>query len=286
MRSAVSLIPSATEIAVALGAGDHLVGLSDECRFVDGAPNAPVVSKGVIDPVGLEAVDAAVREQRGPLYELDAALVTRLSPDVVFAQDSCTVCAVPSETLVEAFELEGRPAPLLVSLDPADLEGVLDSFELVADALGLPGAGYLLADSCRERLAALPALPWRPRVLVLDWTAPAFSAGHWTPELVEAAGGIPVASAAGEPSREIDLEKAVAASDAVVVAPCGVPLPGAAGAAAVLRARVGGPELWCALDGRRFFSRPGPGLVAGAAALAGFLSGDGFPADLGVEVAA
>ena len=39
----------------------------------------------------------------------------------------------------------------------------------------------------------------RPRVAIIEWTDPPFTAGHWIPDLVTAAGGEPVAAQAGRP---------------------------------------------------------------------------------------
>ena len=51
----------------------------------------------------------------------------------------------------------------------------------------------------------------RPRVLAVEWLDPVFVAGHWTPQLIELAGGEDVVGFAGEPSQELDWE-ALAAS--------------------------------------------------------------------------
>src|SRR5579875_2208745 len=100
MAAALSLIPSATEIVIALGAADRLAAVSDDCRNVPGAEALPVVSRaalsGLMSPA---AIDRAVRSRLASdrsLYELDAAAIAALAPEVVFAQDECSVCALPS----------------------------------------------------------------------------------------------------------------------------------------------------------------------------------------------
>ena len=45
---------------------------------------------------------------------------------------------------------------------------------------------------------------WRPRVAQLEWLDPLFNAGHWTPELIEIAGGDSVTGIAGRPSATLD----------------------------------------------------------------------------------
>jgi iron complex transport system substrate-binding protein len=287
LRRAVSLVPSATDTVVALGAAGSLVGISADCDQPDASSPLPVVTRPVIDPsvagVDPSAVDAAVREQLASgalLYDLDVARVVALAPDVVFAQDSCSVCALPSSEVVAALSRLGVSCDV-VSLDPVSLEDVLATFAVVGGALGAEEAGVALEEACRRRLGALGgraagagagAGGGRPRVLVLDWVDPPFVAGNWVPDLVRAAGGDPLL-AAGGPSRQVSWDEALSSRpDVVVVAACGVDL--AAGAAAALETgrRFKGARV-IAFDGRVWFSRPGPRLVEGAEALAAWLSG-------------
>ncbi|MGO9195987.1 MAG: cobalamin-binding protein [Acidimicrobiales bacterium] len=292
MVRAVSLVPSATETVIELGARECLVGVSDDCLALKGSSGLPVISRAVLAGSSQRAVeiDAAVRstlESGGRLYELDGDLLRCLSPDIIFAQDQCSVCAVPSSAVLEALGPRAAAGCRTVSIDPHDLEGVLRTFGVIADAIGLIGAGGELAERCRQQLRGLFERPARARVLVLDWTEPAFVAGNWVPELVAAAGGTAVGARPGEPSHTIDLADFMGQIDAVVVAPCGLSLEEAAAAARALVVRW--PALrsarLCALDGRAWFSRPGPGLVEGTAALAAWLDAGILPAEIGVRIA-
>jgi iron complex transport system substrate-binding protein len=302
VRRAVSLVPSATDTAIALGAGGALVGISADCDQPEPASPRPVVTRPMIDPAAAAddpaGVDAAVRLQLaagGLLYELDVDQVVALAPDVVFAQDSCSVCALPSSEVVAVLSRVGLACDV-VSLDPADLEGVLATFPLVGRALGLEGAGMELEATCRARLDALGGAGSRaggsaeadgprsdgdvsdshaprPRVLVLDWVDPPFVAGNWVPDLVKLAGGEPVLAAAGAPSRQISWEEASSCQpELVVVAPCGLDLEAATPAAVEASEHLGAARV-VAFDGRVWFSRPGPRLVEGAEALAAWLCG-------------
>ena len=58
----VSLLPSATEIVYALGLGDDLIGVTDECDFPPEAVTKPVVSRSAL-PQG-RPLDVA-RDRRG-----------------------------------------------------------------------------------------------------------------------------------------------------------------------------------------------------------------------------
>ena len=106
----VSLLPSATEIVFALGLGDSLVGVTDECDFQPEAVMKPVVSRSALPqgrPLSAREIDQAVRgrlDAEEPLYVLDTDLLRREQPDVVLTQDLCRVCAVPSGQVHQALE--------------------------------------------------------------------------------------------------------------------------------------------------------------------------------------
>ncbi|HYJ62062.1 MAG TPA: cobalamin-binding protein, partial [Actinomycetota bacterium] len=122
-----SLLPSATEIVFALGLGDDLVGVTDECDHPAEAVTKPVVSRSALPQGRVQTarqVDGAVREQLAagqPLYMLDTELLRREHPDVILTQDLCRVCAVPSGQVQEALDRIGLPDAKVISLDPTTL---------------------------------------------------------------------------------------------------------------------------------------------------------------------
>ena len=111
-------------------------------------------------------------------------------------------------------------------------------------------------------------------MLLLEWTDPPFAPGHWVPEMVTLAGGVPTVGAAGEKSVRVTWEQALAdPPDVVVCAPCGYDLDGAADLAqAVIDSGVlpVGVPVW-AVDANASFARPGPRLVDGVESLAHIL---------------
>jgi iron complex transport system substrate-binding protein len=121
-------------------------------------------------------------------------------------------------------------------------------------------------------------------VLVLEWTDPLFSAGHWVPDMVRRAGGQEVMGKTGEKSRLIgDEELAGAAPEVIVVAPCGYALADTVSEAKVLLASgrlPQAPSAW-ALDANRLVSSPGPGVVHGIEVLSRVM----HPALFGVPAA-
>ena len=69
----------------------------------------------------------------------------------------------------------------------------------------------------------------RPPTLVLEWTDPAFTAGHWVPDLVTGAGGECLLGRRGQRSEGIEWSTiASSGAEVVIVAPCGYRLDGAA----------------------------------------------------------
>ena len=113
----VSLLPSATEIVYALGLGDSLVGVTDECDYPPDAVTKPVVSRSALPqgrPLSAREIDEAVRgrmDANQPLYLLDTDLLRREQPDVVLTQDLCRVCAVPSARCSRRWTCWGSPTP-------------------------------------------------------------------------------------------------------------------------------------------------------------------------------
>jgi iron complex transport system substrate-binding protein len=273
-----SLLPAATEIVTFIGAADRLVAVTFECAE-EARQRCPVVVDTAI-PAGLSPaeIDAWVRDRvaRGlPMYELDREALAALGPDLILTQDLCRVCALPSGTVEDACRLIGTDAEVL-SLDPHTLDDVLASIEAVGRAAGVPSAG--LVGDLRERLAAVERAVTgrpRPRVLVLEWTDPPFLAGHWVPELVSRAGGIPVGGAPGGRSVTTSWDD-LPEADLVVVAPCGFGLGAAVEQSAAVGARLPGMPL-IGIDSARFVVQPGPSLVDGVEALAWALHPDVVP---------
>ncbi|HEY4997306.1 MAG TPA: cobalamin-binding protein, partial [Solirubrobacteraceae bacterium] len=108
----------------------------------------------------------------------------------------------------------------------------------------------------------------------LEWLDPVFVAGHWTPQLIELAGGNDVLGLPGEPSETVSWEAVAAAEpEIVVVMPCGYDAPRARQEAlghAESLAALGAREL-VAVNASAYFSRPGPRLIDGLELLANLL---------------
>ena len=281
----VSLLPSATEIVYALGLGEELVGVTFECDEPPAARSEKAVVVGGRDTSGMTPgqIDNYVRAQLaagGDLYTLHAAALAALEPDLILTQDLCRVCALPSGHVEEALDYLGCQAEVL-SLDPHSLDEVLDSILTVGQRTGAADRAARLVGELRARLARTAARVAgrpRPRVAVVEWVDPPFTAGHWVPDLVMAAGGQPVAARPGAPSVRTSWSAiAAAAPEHVVVAPCGYHLPGVIGQAQSVARALPGVPVW-AIDADGIVVRPGPRLVDGVEAIASILHPDAVPA--------
>jgi len=271
----VSLLPSATEIVYALGLGDDLAGVTFECDEPPTARVEKTIVVGGLDTSDMTPgdIDRCVRARLAAgqdLYTLHARALAELAPDLILTQDLCRVCALPSGHVNEALDYLGCRADVL-TLDPHSLDEVLGSIVAVGQRAGVPERAEVLVAGLRERLgqvAARVAGLGRPRVAVVEWVDPPFTAGHWVPDLVTAAGGLPVAARPGVPSVETTWADIGAAEpDLVVVAPCGYHLAGAAEQALTAARELPGVPVW-AIDADGIVVRPGPRLVNGVEALA------------------
>jgi iron complex transport system substrate-binding protein len=214
------------------------------------------------------------------LYTLRADALAGLAPDLILTQDLCRVCALPSTQVSDALDFLGCRAEVL-SLDPYSLPEVLDTILAVGAAAGVPEKARQVVAALRarlDRLAAAVAGRPRPRVAVVEWVDPPFTAGHWVPDLVTAAGGEPVAARAGQRSVQTTWADLAAASpEIVLVTPCGFHLDGAAAQAAAVAPHFPAAQVW-AIDGDGLVVRPGPRLVDGVAAIAAILHPGVVPA--------
>jgi iron complex transport system substrate-binding protein len=279
----VSLLPSATEIVYALGIDDDLVGVTFECDEPAAARRDKTVVVGGRDTSSMTPaeIDAYVRSRLaagGDLYTLHAGALAALDPDLILTQDLCRVCAIPSGQVEDALDHLGCRADV-IALDPHTLDEVLDTLMVVGQRTGADDRARQLIDALRTRLTAVERaiahLP-RPRVAVVEWVDPPFTAGHWVPDMVRAAGGEPVAATPGARSVETTWPAIAAAQpDVVIVAPCGYHVDGAAMQANTVLDKVPAIPVW-AIDADGIVVRPGPRLVDGVEALAAALHG--FPA--------
>jgi iron complex transport system substrate-binding protein len=282
----VTLLPGATEIVAALGAGSLLAGVSHECDYPAWVSELPRLTSTPLDPsLPSGAIDAEVRRLREtgrPVIQVEAEVLGRLNPDLIITQDLCEVCAVADGVVHRLADVMPRP-PAILSLTGRTVAGVLEDIRRVARALDRPADGENLAAELRARLDRLaPQVRTRARLVCIEWLEPLYLAGHWVPDLVTAAGGIDVGAQPGAHSARSSW-RAVAAlePELAVVMLCGFDVARARRelerlesdeAASVL----GSLPVWV-LDGNAYSSRPGPRLVDGAERIRAAIRGDELP---------
>ena len=196
----VSLAPSATATVVALGAADTLVGVTRHCD-----PPADAGSNHDTTPVAV-----------GGWLTPDLDRVAALDPDVVLTSDDLQA-DLADDCRERGFNVRHE--------EPATLDEAVATFAARGTDVGRSAAGERLAVDSRDRLDRIAdAVADRPRPTVYceEWSDPPMAAGNWVPDAVRAAGGRYPFVAAGDRSREVDLETVEAANpDHVVVHVCG-----------------------------------------------------------------
>jgi iron complex transport system substrate-binding protein len=238
------------------------------------------VTRDILPP-GLSSaeIDAAVKERTlagESIYELDSEALHELGPDLIVTQALCSVCAVSYDD-VRAIAEEIDTQPMVISLDPHTVGEVLGDARTLAQATDAKDAAVDLVQEASARIDRIRLLTRnarRPRVAALEWLDPPFAAGHWTPQLIEYAGGEDILGFAGENSEERSWEEVAASEpDIVIVMPCGYDAEIAHREAEMHRdqlAALGAGEV-VAVDAAAYFSRPGPRIIDGLELLAHIL---------------
>ncbi|CAB4934233.1 unannotated protein [freshwater metagenome] len=283
----MSLVPHATELLFALGLGDRVVGVTHGCDHPEGARGLPRVTSSALpdglDAAGIDAAVSGLAREGAASDRLDADLLERLRPDLVITQALCSVCAVSHDEVVAI--ARGLPGPpQVLALDPHTFGETLEDVAVVAAVCDVPEAGAALRRAIgtrvdRVRVAVRGAV--RPRVAAVEWFDPVYVAGHWTPQLVELAGGTDLLGLPGERSARTDWDElALLRPEVVVCMPCGYDARRSLAEALPRAERLwqGDPRRVVAVDASGLFARPGPRLVDGLELLAHVLHPDRVPA--------
>jgi len=214
---------------------------------------------------------------------LDVGKLREIRPDLIVTQDLCHVCAASPADL-GAVLAQLPTVPEVISTSPRTVSDVWSDILRVGQATGREAEARRLVRSLGNRIAEIQKTSRKcdpPRVLCLEWLDPPFVAGHWVPEMVALAGGLDVLGRVGEPGYEVDWPTIItSAPDLILVMPCGyhkreveeelrkIHFPAAwYSLAAVRNQRV------FAMDASSYFSRPGPRIVEGIAAMARVFAG-------------
>ncbi len=285
-----SLLPSATEIAFALGLADQVVAVSHECDYPPEASNRPVLTKSAIHQKihrSLE-VDREVEQRGGDIYEIDEKLLANLKPDLILTQELCHVCAVSYTRVKEAARVLDADTKI-VSLEPTNLEEIVDNILLVgrmtnklAEAEKLAAQMLRRIDRVREKTKTVQD---KPRVFFMEWLQPPWAGGHWIPQMVDYAGGVEGLGRIGKPSHRIEWDQVVEYKpEIIVLSPCGFDANQVMEEAHVLASYIEWNEIPAfqssriyAVNASAYFSRSGPRVVDGLEILAHIIHPELFP---------
>ncbi|MGH8659362.1 MAG: cobalamin-binding protein [Gammaproteobacteria bacterium] len=297
----VSLLPSATEIICSLDLQHDLVGVTHECDYPPPVATLPKVTRTLVPhDASSHEIDRLVRQRlqaQKALYTLDMETLADLRPDLIVTQALCDVCAVAEAEVQEAAcHLPGTPRVL--NLEPMSLSDVFDSLLRVGEATGRDVLATEVNAHLKARVERVAertrrAVHERARVVHLEWIDPPFNAGHWTPELIELAGGSDCIGNRGKPSCTISWQMVLDAQpDVLFVALCGCNIERSLKDIPILEAQPGWSELPCVrqsriyvADGHQYFNRPGPRLVDSLEMLAHALYPQVHPIPDGVPAA-
>ena len=273
-----------------LGLGDQLVGVTHECDYPAEARSKPVVVCNALklETMSQSEIDRAVtaRLRDGlSLYELDAGLIERLSPDLIITQSLCDVCA-PSGNDIAALLRALSKTPEILWMTPRSLAEIDENLRDLGRATGrLARADRLIAKGAARLDAVAGATRssgHRPRVFCMEWLDPIYCCGHWVPEMVALAGGEDALGRLGADSVRISWDEVVAwAPEVLVVMPCGYDLEAAMQRMPALLDRPGFGDLPAAREGQvyvvdanSYFARPGPRVVEGVELMAHLIHPD------------
>ncbi|HEX7862106.1 MAG TPA: cobalamin-binding protein [Verrucomicrobiae bacterium] len=281
----VSLLPSATEIACALGLGEQLLAITHCCDYppeIEGKPRV-VHSALPVEEMTCNEIDVAVsaRLKAGEsLYYVDEQLLRELAPTLLLTQDLCQVCAPAGNEVSRA--LAALPEkPKVVWMSPHSIADIQSDIAAVAQAAGREREAERLIIQMSARLAhvaeSVMDLP-RPRVFCAEWVDPLFCSGHWVPEQVEIAGGVDVLGHKWKDSVRITWNQVLETQPEVIIfMACGYNCDEAMRRASWLAEQPGFHDLPAVQQNRvyvvdaGYFSRPGPRVVDGAELVAHLL---------------
>ncbi len=284
----VSLLPAATEILYALGAGNCVVGVTHECDYPPEAKSKPALIRPRVDPAAAPAeIDRQVREMvaRGEsLYAVDAEQLIGLAPDLIVTQDLCHVCAASPQDLASALaRLPPQSSPRVLTFTPHGIADVCEGIRQIGEAAGRASEAQALANQLAQGVASVEhsaaGATHRPGVLCLEWFDPPYVAGHWVPEMVRLAGGTDLFGREGQPSFPLGWRQILDAQpEVIVLMPCGYGLEGTLETWRSIRLPPGWDDLPAvksgrvfAVDANAYLSRPGPRLAEGLRLLANLL---------------
>eukprot|EP00850_Spirogloea_muscicola_P003389 SM000013S26558 [mRNA] locus=s13:1001004:1007565:- [translate_table: standard] len=283
----VSLLPAATELLCLAGGAALLVGRGHEDDYPASIADRPAVTAARTSFTTSAEVDRTITEalKSGQgLYAIDTALLEHLRPTVILTQSLCSVCAI-DYSLVSRIARQMDVPPKLVSLNPGSVEDIIQDVVRIGDAVGLSHQALAAAERLKQRVLMArsnvkasvleQAATATPTVVFMEWTDPIFCGGHWTPQLIEMAGGRHPLNPCRGPGRgagesfRVSPEQVVAVDpDWIIVCPCGLNIQTTKKELEAVSLRAWWRKLRAVkndhvvlVDGNHMFNRSGPRII-------------------------
>ena len=284
----ISLLPSNTELACALGLADQVVGISHECDYPTEIKNRPVLTLSRLAPAAEPTPDLSdgqtrteqIHEQVSKqlrtahsLYQINQSLLESLHPNLILTQAKCEVCAVDYDEVESAVQKLPPPRPKILSFQPNSLEDLFHDLQVIAKETKREDQADRLIAQWRQRIEkiqkSVKSVPNRPRVLMVEWLKPLMAAGSWTPGLVHLAGGEQGLNPGPGKAKKITWEQVRQYNpEVIVLIPCGFSVARTLQDLPLLTSMEGWDKLSAVhsgkvfvVDGSQYFNRPGPRLI-------------------------
>ncbi|KAG0093919.1 hypothetical protein BGZ92_000034 [Podila epicladia] len=276
----ISLLPSAAEIICLVGGTSEMVARSHADDFPHLILDLPVLTAPITTFTTSADLDRQVSEavsQGNSLYNLDAEQLIALKPTVIVTQDLCKVCSIDLVS-VQRLAAKMDPTPKIVTLNPTSVGEVMESISTIGDAIGHNSEAAAVRaeleariERCRRTVEEIKtgAAKYQPkRVMFFEWTDPIYPGGHWTPEMIELAGGVHPIKAPSQPSQRVTVESVEATDpEVLILCPCGLDLEATRNEYNLLMEKPWFQRMTeratsiVFVDGNQMFNRSGPRLV-------------------------
>lgn len=162
---------------------------------------------------------------------LPLAVRRRLAIGSFSVLDEVKLAATKPDLVITATLVQARGQQRLkdagyhvLHLDPHRLTDIAENYAELGTIVGCPERGVQLRDhfldelnSLRQETHNLLPTPYNLKIYMEEWHEPPFVSGNWVPDMVILAGGQPVLSLPGMPSREVSLTELLTVNPDVII---------------------------------------------------------------------
>lgn len=250
----ISLAPSNTELAYALGLGDKVVGVDENSNY---------------------PADVSKKDKLGGFSGINLEKIVSLSPDLILAAG-----ITPKDVITS---LQSRKLTVVI-LNPFDLAGIATNLRLLGQIANVPDKAEAAIKEFQSKLdeisAKVKTASTKPRVFYeLDPTLFTVGPGSFIDEIITRAGGQNIVTDAANPYPQLNQEAVVSKDPEVILVGDDT---GGTDTPAIITARPGWNVI-SAVKNKRVFAvnadlvnRPGPRAALGVEAVAKLLYPDLF----------